>query len=233
MSEIRWLEFLTFASRLTGGVVAFRGQKDFSWTLMASVGRPDIHPGGRFSPTGEQDLLEGFKREAWRHFDARGFTAMDWAATAQHYALPTRLLDWTFNPLAAAWFACQSELKWDGSARSDADGAVFAIVLPKARILSTDDPYRPTSEPFYFVRVPEHATRITAQSGLFSVHPDPTVEIELSTLRELVPVCAKFRIMGAEKAYFLDMLARMGVDQGRLMVDLDGVSKSIVRAYQR
>ena len=49
-----------------------------------------------------------------------GLTPAEIYFAAQHHGVPTRLLDWSTNPLAALFFAC------DGN--SGEDGVVLAMV---------------------------------------------------------------------------------------------------------
>lgn len=84
----------------------WRGQSDSRWGLHSSLYLKLGHLLG--APPSESQLVEAEKhllriaRTEWR---LDGISALELFARMQHVGVPTRLIDVTFNPLIAAWFA--------------------------------------------------------------------------------------------------------------------------------
>lgn len=68
---------------------------------------------------GEKDILRAFIHEASAHLSIPSNDWGHWLEYAQHYGVPTRLLDWSKNPLVALYFCCKD--------RSERDGVVWLL----------------------------------------------------------------------------------------------------------
>ena len=162
----------------------YRGQGRAEWKLMPRIGRvfhyrSIIEKGGTPERVfGEEGVaLEDFKRRAIPFVQRAPEDNWQWLALAQHHGLPTRLLDWTENPLAAAFFAAFEHYQ--------GDSAIY--VLDRRGI----DLARKNESPFSLTDTklfePTHLTpSITAQAGLFTVHHRPEQEYENDLLEKWV-----------------------------------------------
>ncbi len=103
----------------------YRGQEK-DWELLPSIARDKSLSTNNIIEK-EKNIFEEFKRLSYLHLDSNLNYDDDWSllALAQQHRLPTRLLDWTGNPLAALWFACIDEKE------EDSERIVWLLLLGK------------------------------------------------------------------------------------------------------
>lgn len=99
-----------------GDTFWFRGHSQPQFNLTPSALRPD----GIEDRRRALDLMSDFKRiaEAKLSRVPEPEDEFRWSQIAQHYGLPTRLLDWTESAITALYFACLQQ---------NADGIVFVL----------------------------------------------------------------------------------------------------------
>jgi len=201
---------------------AYRGQRQ-DWPLLPKLGR-DGDPSIDVRRC-EERLLADFKREAPVFREALPDNLWDWLALAQHHGLPTRLLDWTGNPLAALWFAIR---KADPTQPQNAVVWVFCFADEDVVSNYEESPLE-TSRTMVFR--PKHISpRIAAQDGLFTVHKLLKRErrfVALERNRRLKNKLTRIRIAPESFRRLRNELDRCGVHAASLFPDLDGLAERV------
>jgi len=191
--------------------IIFRGVRTVSHKPITKIGRHDKFRRLDETIETEKFMLKLFKDQAIRSLAFTPENDWEWLALAQHHGLPTRLLDWTRNPLAAAYFAV----------RDKSEGNSCIYVYESSKYIATEKTPDPFDRNTIGKFIPRHVTaRITAQHGLFTIHPNPTKIFESSKIDRLI-------IINKCRKTLKRQLDKYGINQASLFPDLDGLSKHI------
>lgn len=193
----------------------FRGHSDVTHKLIPSVGRTTHTSKSRDKY--ERSLFDIFCREARSHLENVPADKWEWLSIAQHHGLPTRLLDWSHNPLVALYFAVKGN--------ENNDGALFALqsITKASERVREGSPFDISSPVKLYPNFV--SPRIRAQEGLFVACSN--VE---KPLDEQLPdkwVLQEYSIPESSKAKVRYELFRLGVHESSLFPDLDGLASRL------
>ncbi len=191
----------------------YRGVKDNSFELIPKVGRKGIKWNGKTVKDAEKYMLKLFKQRAIPFLTFSPKNDWEWLALAQHHGLPTRLLDWSRNPLVAAYFAVNEE--------AETDSAIYVLSSKKDPISSDEESKTPFEYPEQRKFIPAHITdRIIAQSGLFTIHPDPHQPLAGSEVEKII-------IKHSFRKKLKNILFKYDVHMASLFPGMDGLAEHI------
>lgn len=255
-----WLRFVQ-SIRRTSGRWVYRGGLGH-WRLETSLERTCA--AWRIPLRHAAALEHKLAREFERHPEIVGHIIrpedyLERLALMQHHGAPTRLLDWTYSPYIAAFFAFES-LLWDRSNRRDVRATVWALdidwlerrlrekLTPDDWALYTHKKDGKSFKQLFVDRTPRVSfigtatpralnQRLSVQQGLFLCPGDVTRSWQenLDSLAEARrrPQLRAFKFPRSSIKTAFSELGAMNVTARSLFPGIDGYARSMgARAYQ-
>lgn len=187
----------------------YRGQSEAKWELIPKAGRVG------FNVVSDETIFGHWKRRATFYLQKENYTNWELLAIAQHTGLPTRLLDWTYNPLVAIFFATSENFENDG-----------ALYIYKNEMRIDHEKFGPFDliSPIHIYQPSVSSGRIANQLGYFTVHKDPKTALDNNTKKGYLE---KLIIPASLKKEITHLLNHYGINYLTLFPDLEGLAKHL------
>lgn len=222
--------FIRYVANFSQAITVYRGVTHEDYDLRPKVGRLEKKRKNESLINLEQRILRRFEERAIPYLGIfPGEDEWEWMAIGQHHGLPTRMLDWSRNPLVAAYFAVEREILKHELKKYSGNSAIYAFkgktVISKGNLFDINTKYK--NGPFKIKKtekfVPAHLDkRITAQSGIFTIHHDPTIKYP----NEIEPLF-KLTIPSNQRKIWKKRLHSLGINRASLFPDLDNLCSHI------
>jgi hypothetical protein len=225
---------------------AFRGLSDARYRLETTL----MRLGGNYAPL-ERHLLRNFRKYAHRRVVERD-SFWHWLSVAQHYGLPTRLMDWSYSPFAALHFATADPARFDRdgviwganylrthqlvperlAGQLEREGAnIFTVEMLSEAAHSLDEFDALCPRPYaLFFEPPSIDDRIINQYAFFSVLSDPCLAMD-DWLGAHPGLARRILIPAELKWEIRDKLDQSNITERVLFPGLEGLTAWLKRHY--
>lgn len=201
--------------RERGYSCCYRGQVE-DWPLIPSISRlkDKLFIDGLLEV--EEEIISKFRQYSYPYIENKKSSYFDLIIQSQHYGLPTRLLDFTTNPLIALYFAVEK----NSNSKSGVVWAIDEFSEDKEPNLNLDEIV------FY---EPNHINeRIINQKSVFAVFPLKRNTEEIEPLEnQNMRILQKITIPFNSKEKIKDELNFLGINEMSIYPGMEGIVNQI------
>lgn len=235
----------------------YRGHSRAYNNLKPRIFRDEFYSQGHqaISPDTEFQFVYDFKRIAPALYSAlpANDNNLEWLILMQHFETPTRLLDWSESILVALFFAVIDNPSEDGelwsiypqelNKLSEIDGypqqshkylkylSDAPLIENKVKLKESLEITTPPNLPLAFYPTLKFS-RMNTQQSAFTIHPVPSEENDIISKLTNDKHLSRYIIPKETKSNIIEELNCLGVSYRTLFMDLDNLSKDLIRRYQ-
>lgn len=215
----------------------YRGQENKDWIVKPSIHRDNINTDA------EQILCHSFYHRVSQVLPNKipRSSYDQWVSLMQHYGLPTRLLDWSYSPLVALYFATINNSAYD-----NVDGCITVIApeilndiqklgyyiypidsahaLDMLALAFKKELKNNSNEKIMAVFPTSNDLRIYAQRSAFTIHDTEKTIYEVCNNKYIY----KIVIPKENKNYFRNILKTMDFTESLLFPDIEHIAKNVI-----
>jgi hypothetical protein len=226
-------EYMAYVEELPSEFSLSRGQSN-NYPLLPSALRVDKAGNRKFTKRVIRNFLEQFKINSYQYmenpWDIKN--EVEWMLYAQHYGIPTKLMDFTTSHVISLLFAVEKAFQDD----SESDAEVYFLnpaalnfkIKEQSTIINISSETEFSSEghdgPFV-IQGRKLNSRVNAQKGLFVIFQDDDDPLEVLLDKSILK---KVVINGADKKSMLSSLYSMGISFTHIYPELTSVAKDIL-----